>query len=75
MKMSNEKHITFLVSFILVLNLIEKLNSVDPCKHDVNKKGIIDLTTVSRVNGTPQWKNLDPETIDGHGNSAYHIIF
>ncbi|CAF5140161.1 unnamed protein product, partial [Rotaria sp. Silwood1] len=55
-----------LLSFFLLLCLPDSSDSVDPCIHDVNLKGVIDLTSVGHMDGTPAWKNAVPDMSDKH---------
>ncbi|CAM4890598.1 unnamed protein product [Rotaria socialis] len=55
-----------LFSYLLLVYLPNQLISVDPCVFDLHAKGIIDLTGVGRVDGTPAWKNVKPVKDDQH---------
>jgi hypothetical protein len=68
--MNAKKNVAFLLSFFLLLYLTKESNSSDPCVYNLNAKGIIDLTSIGNVDGTPVWKNIIPEKSDGHGNSS-----
>ncbi|CAF3349978.1 unnamed protein product [Rotaria socialis] len=52
--------------YLLLVYLPNQLISVDPCVFDLHAKGIIDLTGVGRVDGTPAWKNVKPVKDDQH---------
>jgi hypothetical protein len=64
----------YVVSFLFVSCLINKLNGISPCVFDLNPKGIIDLSSVGHVDGSPAWKSIPPETSDKHGICDYHLI-
>jgi hypothetical protein len=68
--MNAKKNVAFLLSFFLLSYLTKESNSFDPCIYNSNAKGIIDLTSIGNVDGTPAWKNIIPEKSDGHGNSS-----
>jgi len=72
--MSVPKNVVLLLSFFLLLHQPNKLNAVDPCIYDLNTKGIIDLTSIGHVDGTPVWKNIPPEISDMHGNCHYYLF-
>ncbi len=72
--MSIQEYVAFLLSFILVLHLPNKLNAITPCIYDTNPKGIIDLTSVGRTDGIPMWKNIPSSSGDLHGNCSCHVI-
>ncbi len=74
MRMNTQKNVACLLSFFLVLYLPNKLNAVGPCIYDLSPKGIIDLTSVGRTDGTPMWKNIPPEKYDAHGNYFNHLL-
>ena len=65
--MNSRKDVAFLLSFFFFLQLSNRLNAVDPCIYDLNAKGIIDLTSIGHVDGTPVWKNILPDKSDNHG--------
>ncbi|CAF0928293.1 unnamed protein product [Adineta steineri] len=60
------KNIFSILLFVLALCLRDQLNARTPCIYDLNPKGIIDLTSVGRMDGTPAWKNVHPEISDKH---------
>ena len=63
------------VIFLLVLQLVNISNAVvGPCIYDANPKGIINLTSVGRTDGTPRWKDQNPDVHDDHGKSSCHLI-
>ena len=69
------KDIAWLFSFSLFLSLAYRSQSLpDSCVYDLNPKGIIDLTSIGRVDGTPAWKNIPPEKLDAHGNLACPLV-
>jgi hypothetical protein len=72
--MSTQKNTVFLLTSFLLLCLTRRLNSIDPCIYDLHEKGVIDLSSVGRTDGTPVWKNIEPETNDSHGNDDNHLI-
>lgn len=55
------------LSFFLLSYLPNQLNGVSPCIYDINPKGVIDLTGIGRIDGTPKWKDIEPEKDDQHG--------
>jgi hypothetical protein len=72
--MNTQKNVVSLLSFLLVLCLIKKLNAVDPCVYNSKEKGFINLKSVGRTDGIPAWKNISPETPDGHGNCDWNLF-
>ncbi|CAF5184529.1 unnamed protein product, partial [Rotaria magnacalcarata] len=63
--MTAQKNVV-LLSCLLLVYLPNQLISVDPCVFDLHAKGIIDLTGVGHVDGTPAWKNVKPVKDDKH---------
>ena len=70
----NAKNNIISLSFVLLVYLPNQLISVDPCIYDVSDKGIIDLRSVGRKDGTPAWKNMVPSKSDGHGKCDKHLL-
>jgi len=65
--MNTQENVAFLLSFLFLFQLLNKSNGADPCIYEDRSRGIIDLTSVGRTDGTPQWKNQNPTQFDGHG--------
>jgi len=72
--MNMQENVASLLLFFLLFYLLHKSNAVDSCVYDINPKGIIDLSSVGRQDGTPLWKNVDPIMFDNHGKYIHHII-
>ncbi|CAF3816470.1 unnamed protein product [Adineta steineri] len=64
--MSLRENVVWFFTFFLLLHLPHKLTSENPCIYKLNGKGVIDLTSVGRIDGTPGWKRITPEKTDGH---------
>lgn len=69
--MNTQKNVVFLFCVFLVIYLPNKLNAIGPCSFDLDLKGVIDLSSVGRVDGKPAWKDITPERSDDHGNCSY----
>lgn len=66
--MNIQENVSSLVLFILVLLLLNKRYvAIGPCIYDLDARGVIDLTSVGRNDGTPAWKNVVPSVSDDHG--------
>jgi len=72
--MNMQENVASLLSFFLLLQLLHKLNAVGPCVYDINPKGIIDISSIGRQDGTPLWKNVDSSVGYGHGKYIHYII-
>jgi hypothetical protein len=72
--MNMQENVASLLSFFLLFYLLHKSNAVGPCVYDINPKGLIDLSSIGRQDGTPLWKNVDPSIFDNHGKYIHHII-
>jgi hypothetical protein len=72
--MNIQGNVASLLSFFLVLHLLSKSNAVSPCIYDLDARGVIDLTSVGRNDGTPMWKNVNPAWSDDHGKCSCHVI-
>lgn len=70
----NAYNIVFLTSLLLSY-LTDQLISANACVYNGHDKGIIDLSTVGNVDGTPMWKDLSPETPDDHRNMNQYFTF
>jgi hypothetical protein len=66
--MNTRENIASLLSFLFLLQLLNKSNAVTgPCIYEDSPRGIIDLTNVGRVDKTPRFKNQVPGVADNHG--------
>ncbi len=66
--MNIQENVASLLSFFLLLHLLNKSNAVvGPCLYDINPRGVIDFTSIGRMDGLPRWKDLNPAKFDGHG--------
>jgi hypothetical protein len=73
--MNIQANVASLLSSFLVLHLVNKSNALaDPCIYDSDPKGIINITSLGRVDGTPMWKNIHPNTSDDHGKCNFYFI-
>ncbi len=74
MRMNRQINVVSLFLLCVLLGLPNELNAVDACIFDLDPKGVIDLTSVGRVDGTPAWKNVHPEIDDKHGKYEYDLF-
>ena len=58
-----------LLPLILLLIVPRGSSATDACIYDSSPKGIIDLSSVGRKDGTPRWKLIVPQKPDDHGKS------
>lgn len=74
--MLSPNHFISLLLFCLVILCFPKESStVTPCLYDINEKGVIDITSIGRVDGTPKWKNQNPQITDQHGKCLICLAF
>ena len=74
--MLSQNHLVSLPLFFLVILCFPKESfTVTPCLYDINEKGVIDITSIGRVDGTPRWKNQNPQITDQHGKSLICLTF
>lgn len=65
--MKMDVHNVAFLTFFLLTYLPSQLISISSCVFENQDKGKIDLSTVGRTDGIPNWKNVKPDLPDGHG--------
>ncbi|CAF3933535.1 unnamed protein product [Rotaria sordida] len=54
-----------ILGVILIFNIII---ADDPCKYETPNKGLIDLSSIGKMDGTPVWKDIPPDKTENYGN-------
>ncbi|CAF1588949.1 unnamed protein product [Rotaria sp. Silwood1] len=57
-----------ILGVILIFNVII---ADDPCKYEIPNKGLIDLSSIGKMDGTPVWKDIPPDKTENYGNLVY----
>ena len=62
------------ISFVFIAFLLfNGTTSEDPCKYEMPGKGIINLSSIGKIDGTPFWKDVPSEiATEDYGNKFSH---